>query len=228
MGWARPFKKRGFFRSARYAVWSFLATSTMLERSVTGAEPSTPSLTIPKLLANANRSLSVDPTWFSLVEAQFKSWLTASITVASFFTSDSATGWPVTSESSPRVTLGALETGEGFFSATDTSADWGASLVGWTGAFSATAVSLSKLGWFVSSFLGDSSPLAGTASEIGVASAVLGCPTWVVKAGSTPFVATSSAWTWRAKTTGLSNKLAKTIETRLDFFIYKLLWKVSF
>ena len=222
----------------------------MLESSVTGAVPSTPSLTIPKLLANANRSLSVDPTWFSLVEAQFKSWLTASITVASFFTSDSATGWPVTSENSPRVTLGALETGEGFFSATDTSAVWGASLVGWTGAFSATAVSLvgedsfpvvgwivvgpvsavawSKLGWFVSSFLGDSSPLAGTASEIGVASAVLGCPTWVVKAGSTPFVATSSAWTWRAKTTGLSNKLAKTIETRLDFFIYKLLWKMSF
>ena len=229
----------------------------MEAKLVTGAVPSVSSLIIPRLLAKAKRSLSVDPTCPSFVDAHFKSWLTASVTVASFLASCSSTGWPVTSESSPRVTLGALERRLAFFSDTATSGDglvWGLALIslsagGETGSFSATtslsvdvawsatasvatglvaATGIFDSGFWDASSLGERSSLAGTSFETGEVSAVLGCPTWEVKAGSWLFVATSSAWTWRAKTTGLINKLANTIETRLDFFIYKLLWNMSF
>ena len=204
-------------------------------RLVTGAEPSTPSLTIPRLLAKANRSLSVDPTWFSLVEVQFNSWLTASVTVTSFSRSWSVTVAPVILAKSPWVTFGFALTS---WLRTVIVADSG--LV-WWGRVDSTVEALTTAGLTAGSScrsgVGEVGRVVGWV-ETSASSAFAGCTFSLlspcveltvsvtselvaggVTVSSVVVLLTWSAYTCWASTAGLISKPATSRETRVVFFI---------
>ena len=206
---------------------------------MTGAEPSTPSLTIPRLLAKANRSLSVDPTWFSLVEAQFNSWLTASVTVTSFSRSWSVTVAPVISAKSPWVTFGAVLTswlptvgvagaGLGWLVRVDSTvgALTTAGLDAGSSCSSVVGVVVGAVGEVVgllvsetsSTFSGCTVSLVSPCVEVTV-SVTSGLAVEGVTVSSVVVLLTWSACTCWASTAGLISKPATSRETRVVFFI---------
>ena len=204
-------------------------------RLVTGAEPSTPSLTIPRLLAKANRSLSVDPTWFSLVEAQFNSWLTASVTVTSFSRSWSVTVAPVILAKSPWVTFGVALTSwlptEGVAGA---GLDWLARVDSTVGALTTAGLdagsSCSSVVGAVGEVVGRVETSASSAFTGWTVSLLSPCVELTVSVTSELVAGgvtvssvvvrlTWSACTCWASTAGLISKPATSRETRVVFFI---------